>query len=80
MKKILARSKTKGELTTVVAKNVKDYAEGGQVVVAWGTECEATHRDVTHFTKYTRRSRHEDYFRCSGCLCSSCYPTLNIFS
>ena len=48
IKKILAHSKTKGELTTFLAKNVKDYAEGGQVVVAWGTECEATHRDVTH--------------------------------
>ena len=32
------------------------------------------------FTKYTRWSRHEDYFTCSGCLCSRCYPTLYIFS
>ena len=48
MKKLLAHSKTKGELTTFLAKNVKDDANGRQVVVAWGTECEATHRDVRH--------------------------------
>ena len=47
-KKLLAHSKTKGELTTFLAKNVKDNANGRQVVVAWGTECEATHRDVRH--------------------------------
>ena len=48
MKKLLAHSKTKGELTTFLAKNVKDNANGRQVVVAWGTICEATHRDVRH--------------------------------
>ena len=48
MKKLLAHSKTRGELTTFLAKNVKDNANGRQVVVAWGTECEATHRDVRH--------------------------------
>ena len=48
MKKLLAYSKTKGELTMFLAKNVKDNANGRQVVVAWGTECEATHRDVRH--------------------------------
>ena len=48
MKKVLAHSKTKGELTTFLAKNVKDNANGRQVVVALGTECEATHRDVRH--------------------------------
>ncbi|CAH3164811.1 unnamed protein product, partial [Porites lobata] len=48
MKKLLAHSKTKGELTTFLAKNVKDNANGRQVVVAWGTECEVTHRDVRH--------------------------------
>ena len=48
MKKLLAQSKTKGELTTFLAKNVKDNANGRQVIVAWGTECEATHRDVRH--------------------------------
>ena len=48
MKRLLAHSKTKGELTTFLAKNVKDDANGRQVVVAWGTECEATHRDVRH--------------------------------
>ena len=48
VKKLLARSKTKGELTTFLAKNVKDNANGRQVVVAWGTECEATQRDVRH--------------------------------
>ena len=84
MKKLLAHSKTKGELTTFLAKNVKDNANGRQVVVAWGTECEATHREGRQrrqaFTKYTRRSRHEDYFTCSRCLCSRCYPTLYIFS
>ena len=47
-KKLLAHSKTKGELTTFLAKNVKDNATGRQVVVAWGTECEATHRDIRH--------------------------------
>ena len=40
MKKLLAHSKTKGELTTFLAKSVKDNANGRQVVVAWGTECE----------------------------------------
>ena len=34
MKKLLAHSKTKGELTTFLAKNVKDNANGGPVVVA----------------------------------------------
>ena len=48
MKKLLAHSETRGELTTFLAKNVKDNANGRQVVVAWGTECEATHRDVRH--------------------------------
>ena len=48
MKKLLAYSKTKGELTMFLAKNVKDNANGRQVVVAWGTECEAMHRDVRH--------------------------------
>ena len=48
MKKLLPHSKTKGELTTFLAKNVKDNANERQVVVAWGTECEATHRDVRH--------------------------------
>ena len=63
MKKLLAHSKTKGELTTFLAKNVKDNANGRQVVVAWGTECEATHRDrpetsgiyEVHKKKPTRR-------------------------
>ena len=36
MKKLLVHSKTKGELTTFLAKNVKDNAKGRQVVVAWG--------------------------------------------
>ncbi|PFX11169.1 hypothetical protein AWC38_SpisGene25289, partial [Stylophora pistillata] len=40
MKKLLAHSKTKGELTMFLAKNVKDNANGRQVVVAWGKECE----------------------------------------
>lgn len=40
MKKLLAHSKTKGELTMFLAKNVKDNAKGRQLVVAWGTECE----------------------------------------
>ena len=48
MKKLLAHSKTKGKLTTFLVKNVKDNANGRQVVVAWGTECEATQRDVRH--------------------------------
>ena len=48
MKKLLAHSKTKGELTMFLAKNVKDNANGEQVIVAWGTECEATHRDIRH--------------------------------
>ncbi|CAH3161781.1 unnamed protein product [Pocillopora meandrina] len=48
MKKLLAHSKTKGELTTFLAKNVKNNANGRQVVVARGTECQATHRDVRH--------------------------------
>ena len=47
MKKVLAHSKTKGELTTFLAKNVNDNANGEQVIVAWGTECEAIHRDIT---------------------------------
>lgn len=34
MKKLLAHSKTEGELTTFLAKNVKDNANGRQVVVA----------------------------------------------
>ena len=57
MKKLLAHSKTKGELTTFLAKNVKDNANGRQVVVAWGTECEATHRDVRHLRSTQEESK-----------------------
>lgn len=41
----------------------------------WGN---AQRRQV--FTKYTIINWDEDYFTCSRCLCSRCYPTLYIFS
>ena len=41
---------TKAELTAFLAKKVEERGEavGRQIVVAWGTECEATHKDVGH--------------------------------
>ncbi|KAK3746101.1 hypothetical protein QZH41_015518, partial [Actinostola sp. cb2023] len=50
LKKLVSHTKTKAELTTFLAKNVKQRAEasGRQIVVAWGTVCEATHKDMGH--------------------------------
>ena len=50
LKKLLSHTKTKAELTALLAKKVKERGQAlrGQLVVAWGKECEATHNDMGH--------------------------------
>ena len=50
MKRLLSHTKTKMELTIYLGQKVKEYAKhsGKQLVVAWGSECQATHEDVGH--------------------------------
>ena len=50
-------TKTKAELTTFLAKKLKERGEvlRRQLVVAWGKECEATHKDMGHL-----QSDHEE--------------------
>ena len=50
LKKLLSHSKTMAELTAFLAKKVKERDEAieRQIVVAWGTECEATHKVMRH--------------------------------
>ena len=38
------------ELTIYLGQKIKEYADhsGRQLVVAWGSECQATHKDVGH--------------------------------
>ncbi|KAL9951847.1 hypothetical protein ACROYT_G044582, partial [Oculina patagonica] len=57
LKKLPSHTKTKAELTAFLAKKVKERGEavGRQIVVAWGTECEATHKDMAHL-----QSDHEE--------------------
>jgi hypothetical protein len=57
LKKLLSHTKTKNELTAFLAKKTKEYAEanGKQFVVALGSECEATHKDMGHL-----QSDHEE--------------------
>ena len=49
MKKILSHTKTKMELTIYLAEKAMEYfrrQRGRRVVVAWGSECKGTHKDV----------------------------------
>ena len=57
MKKLLSHNKTKMELTKYLARKALDHAEiiGKRLVAAWGTSCEATHKNVAHL-----RSTQED--------------------
>ena len=57
LKKLLSHTKTKAELTTFLAKKVKERGQvlRRQLVVAWGKECEATHKDMGHL-----QSDHEE--------------------
>jgi len=50
MKRLLSHNNTKMELTEYLARKTLEHAEtkGKRLVVAWGSECEATHKDVTH--------------------------------
>ncbi|KAK3753092.1 hypothetical protein QZH41_010830, partial [Actinostola sp. cb2023] len=50
MKTLLSHNNTKMELTEYLARKTLEHAEtkGKRLVVAWGSECEATHKDVTH--------------------------------
>ena len=43
-------TKTKAELIAFLAKKVKERGEAveRQIVVAWGTECKVTHKDMGH--------------------------------
>ena len=57
LKKLLSHTKTKAELTAFLAQKVMERGEatGKQVIVAWATECKATHKDVSHL-----QSDHEE--------------------
>ena len=57
MKRLLAHVKTKAELTQYLATKILERGRqiGKQVVVAWGCQCQATHRDVAHL-----ESNHEE--------------------
>ena len=50
MKRLLSHTKTKMELTIYLGQKIKEYADrsGRQLVVAWGSECQATHKDMGH--------------------------------
>ena len=50
LKRLLAHTRTKMELTKFLAANVLRISEQREinVVVAWASQCKATHRDVTH--------------------------------
>ncbi|CAH3017018.1 unnamed protein product [Porites evermanni] len=50
MKRLLSHTKTKMELTIYLGQKIKEYADrsGRQLVVAWGSVCKATHKDVAH--------------------------------
>jgi len=57
LKKLKSLSKTKAELTAFLAQKVMERgkAKGKRVIVAWATECKATHKDVIHL-----QSDHEE--------------------
>ena len=48
--KLLSHTKTKAELTEFLLQKVMERGEatGKQLVVAWATNCRATHKDVGH--------------------------------
>ncbi len=50
LKRLLSHTKTKMELTVYLGEKMKKYADrsGRKLVVAWGSECHATHKDVGH--------------------------------
>ena len=50
VKRLLSHTKTKMELAICLGKKIKEYAHrsGKQLVVAWGSVCKATHKDVGH--------------------------------
>ena len=47
MKKLLSHNKTKMELTEYLARKALEMIEK-RLVAAWGTACEATHKNVVH--------------------------------
>ena len=49
-RRLLSHTKTKMELTISLGQKMKEYADrsGRQLVVAWGSVCKATHKDVAH--------------------------------
>ena len=53
MKRLLSQTKTKMELTIYLGQKIKEYADGSgkQLVVAWGSVCKATHKDVGHLQR-----------------------------
>ena len=57
MKRLLSHNKTKMELTEYLAKKSLERAEASRkhFVVAWGSQCEATHKNVLHL-----RSKQEE--------------------
>ena len=46
LKNLLSQKNTKAELTAFLAKTAKQRADaiGGKIVMAWGTECNVTHK------------------------------------
>ena len=53
MKRLLSHTKTKMQLTIYLGQKIKEYADGSgkQLVVAWGSVCKATHKDVGHLQR-----------------------------
>ena len=68
MKRLLSRRKAKMDLTIYLGQKFKEYADrsGRQLVVAWGSERQATQGQGT-FTEPPRGSRHKDDFACPRC-------------
>ena len=52
LRKLLSHVMTKMELTNYLAEKIltKAHTEIKQIVVAWGTQCQATLRDVQHLS------------------------------
>lgn len=82
LKNLLSQKNTKAELTAFLAKTAKQRADaiGGKIVMAWGTECEVTHKYSRHLPEWSRRSKYRDNTSCSWCYCWRCYALVHPFT
>ena len=63
MKRLLSDTRTKMDLTMYLAEKAINAMrqQGRRLVVAWGSECQATHKDVTHLqSSHAGRGGHQD--------------------